>query len=195
MSLKPRTVLQLSFQEYTDAWVSVIYEYYQQGVCSETLPEKMGLDEEGMSRFSLEYGTILTVAAILSLEAKPKLVVDKARQNLIDNVVRGFYQKAVADADEETISFCRQFFDSRMGIFGQICRNIYSTDPKKRQTDAVGFARYILSQVSDREEKDNTEAMKELGILITSASDSFIRLVGNSAQNSTGNKPSFSVQK
>lgn len=195
MSMKPRTVLQLSFKEYTEAWVSVIYEFYQQGVCSEELQQEMALTEDQASQFSLEYGTVLLTAAILCMDAKPKLVVDRAKTELINSIVRSFYSRMISDADAQTLDSCKKFFDTKMLIFGQICRNIYSTNPQKRQTDALGFARYILSQVSDRSEEKNTGALKELGILITSASDAFIRLVINSAQNSTGNKPSFSVQK
>ena len=61
----------------------------------------------------------------------------------------------------------------------------------------MGFARYLAAQVSSRDESENTEAIQRLGIILSSASDAYMRLLSNSTQDTTqlNGKPSFSVKK
>ena len=82
-------------------------------------------------------------------------------------------------------------------VFEQICGNIYHKDAAVRQKDIIGLTRYLISQVSSRNEQELTFALKELGILLSMAADTFTTLIANTVQDTVGlfSKPTFTVQK
>lgn len=176
------TVLQLSFKEYVQSWVELIYEFYQQGVCDESLRRELDLKGDANLQFSLEYATVLLQIAVLSFEAKPKLVTDKVKKKLLDQIVEGTFRRTHASDDNETLAVCVSFYQAKYQTFSQVCKNLSSTDEKKRQTDLVGFARYLVAQVSSRSEEDNIKAVEKLGILLSMASDAYMKLLNSSAQ-------------
>ena len=192
------TVIQLPFKEYAQTWADLIHTFYQEGRSDETLFQDLGLDQEGEVQFSLELATVLALIAVMSFRSKPKLCYDeKLTQKLKDRIVYSTYKLVLPDADEESLKSCQGYFTARLGIFTQICKNIYSTNPKKRQPDLVGFARYLVAQVSPRQEETHAVALERVGILLSSASDAFILLLENSAQDaiSLTGKPTFVVKK
>lgn len=190
-------LLQLSFGQYVEVWSGLIFEHYQIGMSDEELFGKLKLSAEDEARFSVEYSAILMTIAALSLDVKPKLTSEKYHDRLIDQMAENAYQKIMPDADKETVQYCFQFFRTKLKIFGQICKNIASKDASKRSADLAGFARYLVAQVDDSDEEKNAKAIERLGILLSEASDCFIRLVLNSVQDTIrlDGKPSFSVQK
>lgn len=192
------TVIRLTNQEYIDAWSSLVQTFYQEGISDDAIYQNLGLGAEGEQRLPVELSTVLTVIAVLSFDAKPKLCTnEKQIEKLKDGIIEAVYKKIIPGVDEETLASCLDYCHSRIAVFKQICRGIYSTNPQKRQPDLVGFARYLAAQVSSREESENTEAIQRLGILFSSASDAYIRLLGNTTQDTTqlNGKPSFSVKK
>ena len=195
---KLRPQIQLSLKEYVDAWGSIAFENYQQAVSDEALFEALQLNEEQLSRFPLEYGTVLLVIAALSFKLKPKLTTDKYRTKLHERIADNLFSRIVKDADEETINQCRAYFFGKLGIFERICVGIYTKSPAARQKDIVGFSRYFLAQLGvELEEERQIKALERLGILLTMATESFLKLVANSAQDAIrfDGKPSFVVQK
>ena len=90
-----------------------------------------------------------------------------------------------------------EILNGRPGYINFMEKNIYSTQPKRRQTDLIGFARYLAAQVSTKQESENAVALERLGILLSSASDSYMMLLQNTTQDTIqmDGKPSFSVQK
>lgn len=192
------TVVRLNNQEYIDTWASLIQTFYQEGISDDAIYQNLGMSPEGEQRLTVELSTVLTVLAILSLDAKPKLCMyENQWEKLRAGIIEAAYKKILPDGSAETIASCADYCRTRIAVFKQICRNIYSTNPQKRQPELVGFARYLAAQVSSREESENTEAIKKLGILLSSASDAFMRLLSNSTQDTTqlNGKPSFSVRK
>lgn len=192
------TVVRLTNQEYIDTWSSLVQTFYQEGISDDQIYQNLGMSAEGEQRFPVEFSTILTVIAILTFDAKPKLCLyENQRDKLKDGIIEAVYKKIVPDAGAETIASCSDYCRSRIAVFRQICRGIYSTNPQKRQADLVGFARYLAAQVSSRDESENTEAIQRLGIILSSASDAYMRLLSNSTQDTTqlNGKPSFSVKK
>ena len=141
---------------------------------------------------------MLTLIATMSFASKPKLCTnEKHRELLKEQIVEAVYKKVLPDADAQTINSCIDYHNGRLTIFTQICKNIYSTQPKRRQTDLIGFARYLAAQVSTKQESENAVALERLGILLSSASDSYMMLLQNTTQDTiqVDGKPSFSVQK
>ena len=65
------------------------------------------------------------------------------------------------------------------------------------QGEIIGFARYLAAQVSGKDEASNAIALEKLGILLSSACDAFMMLIGNTVQDTIqlDGKPSFSVKK
>jgi hypothetical protein len=192
------TVIRLTNKEYVDAWATLIHTFYQEGISDDALFQNLGMNEEGESRLTLELSTALTVIALLSFASKPKLCSnEKQCDKMKDAIVKAVYRKVFPDFEEDVLKSCETYCQSRVTIFSQVCRNIYSTQPQKRQSDLVGFARYITAQVSPRSESDNTVALERLGILLSSACDAYMKLLNNSTQDTTqiDGKPSFSVKK
>ena len=92
---------------------------------------------------------------------------------------------------------CLNFFHGKLNVFEQICSNIYQKDPAVRQKDIIGLTRYLASQVSSQKEQELTLALKELGVLLSMAADTFTTLITNTVQDTVGlfSKPTFTVQK
>ncbi len=198
MGKKMGVVLRINFKEYIETWGNLIHAFYQEGMSDEELFQGMELTPEGEVKFSLELATVLTLIAVLSFTSKPKLCsTEKHVTVLLDRIVEDVYRRVLPDADEETINGCKGYFESKRAIFSQICKNIYSTNPSKRQPELVGFARYLVAQVSAKEEASNMEALKRMGVLLSSASDAYMTLLSNSTQDTIqiDGKPSFAVKK
>lgn len=192
------TVIRLNNKEYVDAWASVIHNFYQEGISDDLMFGNLGMTEEGEARLSLELSTVLTVVAILTFASKPKLCTnEKQLEKMKEAVIKATYQKVFPDFEEDVVQSCVTYCQSRVAVFSQVCRNIYSTQPQKRQSDLVGFARYLTAQVSARNESDNTVALERLGILLSSACDAYMKLLANSTQDTMqmDGKPTFSVKK
>lgn len=189
--------LQLSMKEYIETISSLVLEHYQRAMSDDALFRDLAMTPEGESHFSVEYSTLLLVMASLSFKQKPKLTSEKHLKEIQDGAAKGTYQKILDATDEDTLTNCINFFHAKLTVFEQICQNIYQTDAAARQKDILGFARYLASQVSPLEEQDLTQALKRLGILLSTASDTFVTLVANTVQDTIGlsRKPTFTVQK
>ena len=139
--------LQLSMGEYIDAFASLVYEHYQRAMSDDVLFQELSLSDEEQARFSVEYSTVLLVMATLAFKVKPKLTTEKYRDRIQQRMAESAYKKILGDADEQTISGCMTFYETKVKIFSQICTNLSSTVSANRQKDVVGFARYLADKV------------------------------------------------
>ncbi len=189
--------LQLSMKEYIETISGLVLEHYQRAISDEALFRELAMTPEGEAHFSVEYSTMLLVIAALSFKQKPKMTSEKSVREIQDGAARSAYQKILTDADEETLNGCLNFFHGKLNVFEQICSNIYQKDPAVRQKDIIGLTRYLASQVSSQKEQDLTSALKELGVLLSMAADTFTTLITNTVQDTVGlfSKPTFTVQK
>ena len=198
MSKKLYTVIRVSFKEYVETWAELIHAFYQQGMSDDVLFQELQMSEEAQVHFSLELSTVLSVIAVLSFSSKPKLCTStKHRDLLLEMIAEEVYKKVLPDADQETLDACKNYFGGKRNVFSQICKNIYSNNAKKRQGEIIGFARYLAAQVSGKDEANNAIALEKLGILLSSACDAFMMLIGNTVQDTIqlDGKPSFAVKK
>ncbi len=189
--------LQLSMKEYIETISGLVLEHYQRAVSDEVLFRELAMTPEGEAHFSVEYSTMLLVIAALSFKQKPKMTSEKCLKEIQDGAAKSAYQKILTDADEETLNGCLNFFHGKLNVFEQICSNIYQKDPAVRQKDIIGLTRYLASQVSSQKEQELTLALKELGVLLSMAADTFTTLITNTVQDTVGlfSKPTFTVQK
>lgn len=189
--------LQLSMKEYIETISSLVMEHYQKAISDEALFRELAMTPEGEAHFSVEYSTMLLVIAALSFKQKPKMTSEKCLVEIQDGAAKSTYQQILTDADEETLNGCVNFFHGKLKVFEQICTNIYQKDAAVRQKDIIGLTRYLASQVSPRKEDELVQALKELGILLSMATDTFSALVTNTVQDTVGffSKPTFTVQK
>ena len=198
MSKKMSTVIRINYKEYVETWSNLIYAFYQEGMSDDVLFQELQMSPEAQVHFSLELSTVLSLIAYLSFTSKPKLCTNEMhRDALREQIVEDVYRKVLPDADQETLNACVAFFGGKRNIFTQICKNIYSTNPKKRQPELIGFARYLAAQVSSKDEASNAIALEKLGILLSSACDAFMTLLANTTQDTIqlDGKPSFAVKK
>ena len=195
---KIQSVIKLSFKEYIDVWSDMILTFYQQGLSNDSLLEDMKLTADLKSQFALELATVLTVVANLSFQAKPKMLTsEKNLEKLRSGILFDAYEKIFSDGDEAFLSSCKNLYENRYRIFEQLCKKVYSKDPAVRQEDLIGFARYLVGQVCSDAETNHSVSLEQLGILLSVATDTFIRLVENTAQDTMqlDGKPSFTVKK
>lgn len=195
---KLHTLVQLSFKEYAETWAELIYTFYQQGMSDEGIFTDLQMSSEEEVQFSVELSTVLTMIAVMSFEAKPKMISnEKNRSKLFESIVMRTYRKVIGEENDELLNSCSQFYQSRYEIFSKICTHIHSKKPEKRQPELVGFARYLAAQASQKEEPEKAQALQRLGILLSSASDAYMKLLENSGQDSIqlDGKPSFVVKK
>lgn len=189
--------LQLSMKEYIETISGLVLEHYQRAVSDEALFRELSMTPKEEARFSVEYSTVLLVIAALSFKQKPKMTSEKYLREIQDGAAKSTYQKILSDAEAEALDGCLNFFHGKLMVFEQICGNIYHKDAAVRQKDVIGLTRYLISQVSSRNEQELTFALKELGILLSMAADTFTTLIANTVQDTVGlfSKPTFTVQK
>ena len=185
--------LLLNFNEFIDTWVKLVQEYYQRGVSNDEIFAALGLEEESAMRFSMEFVTVLLVVALRAWSIKR--MKDEVKKMVEQAVVEKSYRAVFAE-DEETLSTCKEFFEARYRMFGQIAPNSAKNEKQIRR-NLIGFARYVVAQCSTRSEEENAQVIEHLSVLLTAAAGSFKRLTDNSTQdpNAVFGKPKFIVQK
>lgn len=186
--------LLLTFGEYTDTWVKLVQEYYQRAVSNDGIYTPLELKEEGAMRFSMELGSVLLVIAMRAWKKK-RIQKDGVIEQLEQAVVEKTYRAIFAE-DDETLAACKEFYEARYRMFEQLAPNVAKGE-KQIRTNLIGFARYVVSQSSDKPEEENVSAIEHLSVLLLAAAGSFKRLTDNSTldPNTVFGKPKFIVQK
>ena len=192
---KPRPRVQLTFDEYVDLWQKLVNEFYRRCMGDEKLFNMLLLPDEMYARFSIESATVILMIAMYNLSEKD--MHKKTRNSVMDAVVLSFYDHLFPDAPEDMIKGCVDFFNSKYKVFSEIFRRVGEKNKEKHKTKLIGFARYLIAQVSPDDEKGNPEAIEHLSILLLEAESAFSKLVRNSSQDAIGipGKPRFIVQQ
>ena len=111
-------------------------------------------------------------------------------------IIEKFYLVLHNDTTVEFKEEFIKFFNSKYDIFNEICSNLANKDAKKRQPELIGLARYLVAEVSDRQEKENAKAIERLSLLFIDTAATCLRLAENSAvENQMLGKVKFIVQK
>jgi len=192
---KPRPKVQLTFDEYVDVWQQLVNEFYCRCMGDKKLFNMLLLSDEMYARFSIESATIILLIAMYNLSEKD--MHKKTKSSVKDAVVPAFYEHLFPDAPEDVIKGFVDFFNSKYKLFSEVFRCMDGKNKEKYKTKLIGFARYLIAQVSPDDEKGNPEAIEHLSILLFEAESAFSKLVKNSSQDAIGmpGKPRFIVQK
>jgi hypothetical protein len=185
--------LLLNFNEFTDTWGKLVKEYYQRGVSNDDIFAALELTDEGGMRFSMELASVLLVIAMRAW--KKKRIKDEVKKQVEDAVVEKTYRAVFAE-DDETLSACKEFYEARYRMFAELAPNSEKNE-KQIRNNLIGFARYVVSQCSERSEQENTAIIEKLSVLLIAAAGSFKRLTDSSTPdpNTVFGKPRFIVQK
>ena len=186
--------LLLNFGEYADTWVKLVQEYYQRAVSNDEIYTPLELKEEGAMRFSMELGSVLLVIAMRAWRKK-RIQKDGVTELVEQAVIEKTYRAIFAE-DDETLSACKEFYEARYRMFDQLAPNVAKGE-KQIRSNLIGFARYVISQSSDKTEEENVAVIERLSVLLIAAAASFKRLTDNSTldPNTVFGKPKFIVQK
>lgn len=186
--------LLLNFGDYADTWVKLVQEYYQRGASNDDIYAALGLKEENALRFTMEFVSVLLVIGMRAWGTK-RFNRDEIRTLVEDAVVEKSYRVIFAE-DEATLSACKEFYAARYQMFNQLAPN-NAKNEKQIRTNLIGFARYVVSQCSERTEEENVAVIEHLSVLLIAAAGSFKRLTDNSTvdPNTVFGKPKFIVQK
>jgi len=187
--------LQLSFCEFAETWRTLILEYYSRALDPELTDRALGLDAEGLLRYSTELAAVLLSLALRAWDAK-KRIAEQIRRQTAAAITDSFLKEAFGPQYEENRDEYAAFFRRKYELFVHICPNIASPDEKKRQNELIGLARYLAAQASGRPEEQNAAAIEALGVILLSAAAVFIRMAENSSPDlGIAGKPKFMVQK
>ncbi|HWP22249.1 MAG TPA: hypothetical protein VN417_05830 [Candidatus Cryosericum sp.] len=186
--------LLLNFNEYADTWVKLVQEYYQRSVSNNQIYAALELNDEGAMRFTMEFVSVLLIIAMRAWGTK-RFNKDETRSLVEDAVVEKAYRVIFAE-DEETLSACKEFYAARYQMLNQLAPNNAKSE-KAIRANLIGFARYVVSQCSDRAEEENAAVIEHMSVLLIAAAGSFKRLTDNSTidPNTVFGKPKFIVQK
>ena len=186
--------LLLTFNEFADTWVKLVQEYYQRAVSNDEIYTPLELKEEGAMRFSMELGSVLLVIAMRAWRKK-RIQKDGVTELVEQAVIEKTYRAIFAE-DDETLSACKEFYEARYRMFDQLAPNVAKGE-KQIRSNLIGFARYVISQSSDKTEEENVAVIERLSVLLIAAAASFKRLTDNSTldPNTVFGKPKFIVQK
>lgn len=187
--MQPR--LQLSFEEFTDTWGTLIEEYCQRGIHLGAESNQPSLSDEELVHFNAELTAILLFIAVEIWNSR-KRISSEIRQKSTESIAEKLYRRLYGQAAAEV----RQVYEARRELFSQICHNVSNANPQKRQTELIGFARYLTAQVSDCPEQENLPFIQQLSILFMEAAATFFQLAENSYPDLQGfGKTKFIVQK
>lgn len=186
--------LLLNFNEYADTWVKLVEEYYQRGVSNNQIYAALELNDESAMRFTMEFVSVLMIIAMRAWGTK-RFNKDETRTLVEDAVVEKAYRVIFAE-DEETLTACKEFYAARYQMFNQLAPNNAKSE-KAIRANLIGFARYVVSQCSERAEEENAAVIEHMSVLLIAAAGSFKRLTDNSTidPNTVFGKPKFIVQK
>lgn len=186
--------LLLNFGEYADTWVKLVQEYYQRCVSNDQIYAALELNDESAMRFTMEFVSVLLIIAMRSWGTK-RFNKDETKKLVEDAVVEKTYRVIFAE-DEETLSACKEFYAARYQMFDQLAPNSAKSE-KAIRANLIGFARYVVSQCSERAEEENAAVIEHMSVLLIAAAGSFKRLTDNSTidPNTVFGKPRFIVQK
>ena len=186
--------LLLNFGEYADTWVKLVQEYYQRAISNDEIYTPLELKEEGAMRFSMELGSVLLVIAMRAW--RKKRIQREGVTALVEQTVVEKTYRAIFAEDDETLAACKEFYESRYRMFEQLAPNVAKGE-KQIRTNLIGFARYVVSQSSEKSEEENVAVIERLSVLLIAAAASFKRLTDNSTPdpNTVFGKPKFIVQK
>ena len=186
--------LLLNFGEYADTWVKLVQEYYQRAISNDEIYTPLELKEEGAMRFSMELGSVLLVIAMRAW--RKKRIQREGVTALVEQTVVEKTYRAIFAEDDETLAACKEFYEARYRMFEQLAPNV-ARGEKQIRTNLIGFARYVVSQSSEKSEEENVAVIERLSVLLIAAAASFKRLTDNSTPdpNTVFGKPKFIVQK
>ena len=186
--------LLLNFGEYADTWVKLVQEYYQRAISNDEIYTPLELKEEGAMRFSMELGSVLLVIAMRAW--RKKRIQREGVTALVEQTVVEKTYRAIFAEDDETLAACKEFYEARYRMFEQLAPNVAKGE-KQIRTNLIGFARYVVSQSSEKSEEENVAVIERLSVLLIAAAASFKRLTDNSTPdpNTVFGKPKFIVQK
>ncbi|HWQ77973.1 MAG TPA: hypothetical protein VN381_04115 [Anaerovoracaceae bacterium] len=189
--LSPR--LQLNFDEYVETWRSLITEYYAKGMDEDLTEDTLGLDEDGLARYSAELSTVILFLALNALASR-KRISQEIRAKVEQAVIKSFYNALYQD-DELTVEYVK-FYHVKATLFSRLLSNAGAAEFNIRKNDIVGFARYLAAQVSEKPESGNLKAIEKLSAVLAEAAAVFSRLAAGSAPDAQLiGKTKFIVQK
>jgi len=187
--------LQLSFEEYTETWLSVLNEYYAQALGDKITSELVGKDNDSLVAYSLEMGTVLLIIAMRHWQSS-KRFTEAVRQKVTDKIVSAFYSGLPGNDSQELQDEYLRFFRVKSNIFLDLCPGLGGRNAEKQKMELVGMSRYLVAQVSNRPEKDNQRIIEQVGMILMKAAAAFSMLAANSSPNPQMiGKPRFIVQK
>lgn len=187
--------LQLSLDEYVETWSSIILDYYWRGLAPDITDKELRLSDEALLNYSMELAAIELIIAVRVLKNRIRLTEELGKK-VTEAVVKRFYSDIQGADKSEYMEEFIKFFNSKYGVFNEICTNLTDKDAKKRQPELIGMARYLVAQVSDRPEKQNVKAIEKLSLLFIDTAANCLRLAKNSAvENPILGRVKFIVQK
>ena len=189
------TKLTLKFNEYAETWSTALKECYFKGL-NKSIIDELELNDEAFVKYSMELA-MLTLVIGIRIWMKSKISVD-VKEMVREAVVDSFYRDIFNNKDgDEFIASCKGFFKERYDSFFELCPNMDGKDKEKKHLEMVGMARYIFSQVSNKNETKNTALLEKLGIVfinVLSLSEILTKNTSLDIQFPLG-KPRFIVQK
>ena len=171
----------LSLKEYTDSWEEIIGEFYMRIISDDSIYLPLNLKGNDAPKFSMEIETILLVIGMSAL--KKTGMNRKALEKTESVIVRKVYSSIVGDepelldAAEETY---HEHFDMFEGLVPKIGRDAGEEERKQGvYNEIIGYARYIISQVTHGPEQNYSTVIQNLGVHLLQAADVLSRLAAN----------------
>lgn len=192
---KIKSSIQLSFEEYVDVWENLAGEFFQRCISDDKFFDMLMFSEEMSARFSIELATVILIIAMLCWNEKQ--INDKIQNKVTEAVIQSFYEHLIPGAKKDMIKECVDFYHSKYSIFSEIFKSMDSESKEKRKTRSIGFARYLIAQVSPDDEQNNPKVIEHLSIRLSEAESAFARLTENSSLDviSVPGRPKFIVHQ
>jgi len=185
--IKNSLALSLKLDEYVDTWCSVIEDFYRQIVSDDKVFLPLTETKEAEYKLSYEIRTVLLLLAMKMF--KSTSMNERAKLTVEDKVVDGVYRVIVPE-DEEVLEQSKEYYRNRYEMFEEV--DVYSSNDSKKEAkqavrdDMIGYARYVISNVTDKPEADLKDTITALSVHLMKAANTFAYFSNNTTLDGNG---------
>ena len=175
MGSKKGQKVTISGEEYCDILGDILHEYFNRIISDDEIFLALGLDSGNMQKFAIELSIVLGVMAVrlFGLKHNNDGLKGFTRANIMTKI-----EENIFDFDGKEKDNYEDLFDQRYNMFASLISTEKSSYDVR--SSFLGFARFLISQFSDKQEDENKEIIQKASSHIVEYGEIVSRFIANS---------------
>ena len=162
-------------EEYSDILVDILHEYYNRIVSDDDIFLALDLKRKGTGKFAVDLSIVLAVMALrlFSLKHNNDGLKGFTRNHILQKIETSIFKFDGTEKDNY-----EDLFDQKYNMFASLVQKEKTSYDVR--TAFVGFARYLVSQYSDKDEEENSEVIQKMSAHIVEYGEIISKFIANS---------------